>query len=240
VIHLAGATIAARWSARRRREILESRSQGTGLIARAIAAAPNRPRLLVSASAIGYYGDRGEEVLTEAAGSGTGFLPEVTRGWEQAAEPARAAGVRVVHPRFGVVLSAAGGALPKMLPAFVLGLGATLGSGRQWMSWVSLDDAVASLVHLLGAPVSGPVNVVAPGPVRNREFTDTLARVLRRPAFAIIPAPILRMALGGLADEGLLASARVEPAALAASGYQFRHATLESALRHQLGRERGP
>jgi len=239
VVHLAGENIASRWTAARRREIRESRARGTATVVRALLAAPAGPRVLISASAVGYYGDRGDQILAESAPPGQGFLPEVARAWEGAADPARAAGLRVVHPRFGVVLSPAGGALRKMLPPFSLGLGATLGSGRQWVSWIGIDDAVGALVHLLGSDLEGAVNVVAPDAVTNAKLTATLARVLRRPAPASVPASVLRIGFDGLADEGLLASTRASAATLEGTGYQFRHPHLEAALRHVLGRETG-
>jgi uncharacterized protein (TIGR01777 family) len=197
--------------------------------------------VLVSASAIGIYGDRGEEVLTEssAPAAGDDFLASVTRDWEHAADPARAAGIRVVHPRFGVVLSPAGGALAKMLWPFRLGLGGRIGSGAQWMSWISIDDVAGALLHLLRtASLSGPVNLTAPAPVRNRDFTRALGRVLSRPAVLPVPAPALRLVLGEMADAALLASARVRPDRLLGSGYRFVHPDLDTALRQML-RPRG-
>ncbi|MFN2480898.1 MAG: TIGR01777 family oxidoreductase [Pyrinomonadaceae bacterium] len=235
-VHLAGEAIAAgRWTDERKRRIRDSRVQGTRLLAETLARLNARPRVLVSASAIGYYGDRGDEVLTEESTAGAGFLPEVCREWEEAAEPARAAGIRTVLLRFGLILSAEGGALAKMLPPFKLGVGGNVGSGRQFYSWVSLADVI-DVVHsaLANEQLSGAVNVVAPGAVTNAEFTKTLGRVLSRPTFLPAPAFGLRLAFGEMADALLLASARVEPERLRAAGYTFKHPQLEGALRHAL------
>ncbi|MSR01651.1 MAG: TIGR01777 family protein [Gemmatimonadetes bacterium] len=237
VVHLAGESIAdGRWTEERKRRIRSSRIAGTTTLARAIAAASPRPRVLISASAVGWYGSRGDEILGEGAPAGTGFLADVGQAWERATTAAREAGVRVVHARFGIILSPAGGALGKMLVPFSLGAGATLGTGRQWTSWISLEDCVGALVHLLQTDVTGPVNVVAPEPVTNAEYTKTLGRVLHRPAWFGVPAPVLRLLFGELADEGLLASTRVAPSRLIDSGYHFRHTTLTAALEHELGR----
>jgi hypothetical protein len=192
----------------------------------------------VSASAIGYYGDRGDEILREESASGSGFLAEVCREWEAATESAVQKRIRVVHLRIGVVLSPLGGALAKMLLPFRMGLGGIIGSGRQFMSWIALDDLVGSITYALTTDViRGPVNAVAPHPVMNREFTKTLGRVLGRPTLFPMPAFAARLAFGEMADELLLSSTRVEPARLSATGYVFRHATLEGALRHLLGRK---
>ncbi|HEY5939202.1 MAG TPA: TIGR01777 family oxidoreductase [Gemmatimonadales bacterium] len=238
VIHLAGENIGTRWTAARKRRIKGSRIGGTGLLAQSIARAKHRPRVLVSASAIGIYGNRGDEVLTENSPPGNpelDFLVEVGQEWEAAAEPARDAGVRVIHPRFGLVLSSDGGALKKMLLPFRLGLGARLGSGNQWMSWISIDDVVGAILHALRMEsFSGPVNLVAPEPVRNRDFTATLGRVLSRPTPFAVPAAALRLALGEMADPTLLASARVLPKRLLASGYRFEHPDVGTALQHVL------
>jgi uncharacterized protein len=238
VIHLAGENVGARWTAARKRRIKSSRIEGTHLLSEAIAQARRRPAVLVSASAIGIYGNRGDEVLAENSPPGDAaldFLAEVCREWEAAAEPARASGVRVVHPRFGVVLSAEGGALEKMLLPFRLGLGGRLGSGTQWMSWISIDDVVGAIIHvLLTESFSGPVNLVAPEPVRNRDFTAILGRVLSRPTPFAVPAAALRLALGEMANSTLLASVRVLPKRLLAAGYRFEHADLETALRYLL------
>ncbi len=237
IVHLAGASVAeGRWTAARKQTILDSREAGTRLIAESAAHLRPRPKVLVCASAIGFYGDRGEERLSEASPPGSGFLADVCRRWEAAAEPARAAGVRVVHLRFGVVLSPAGGALRRMLTPFRMGLGGRLGSGRQFMSWITLEDAVGAIVHAIKSELEGPVNVVAPNPVRNAEFSRLLARALGRPAILPMPAPIVRLAFGEMGHELMLSSARVEPARLQAAGYAFRHPELEEAFRHLLGR----
>ena len=238
VVHLAGENIAgARWSDAHKRRVLESRVWGTALIAETMGRCARRPGVLVSASAFGYYGDRGDEELDESSGPGEGFLTRVTEEWERATEPARACGARVARLRFGVVLSPAGGALERMLPPFRLGLGGPIAGGRQWQSWLSIDDAASAIVHTLcHGDLSGPVNCTAPQPVRNADFTRILAAVLGRPAFIPLPASVLRLLFGQLADEGLLASIRVRPAVLLASGYRFRHPGLEACLRHVLGR----
>jgi uncharacterized protein (TIGR01777 family) len=241
VIHLAGENIGARWTAARRRRIRESRVRGTSLLSEALAGLRQPPRTLISASAVGIYGSRGDEILTEASppGDPTDFLVSVGRDWEAAAEPARAAGIRVVHPRFGVVLSPDGGALQRLLLPFRLGLGGQVGSGRQWMSWIAIHDAVAALRHIMATEtLTGPINVTAPEPVTNREFTGTLARVLRRPAVLPVPATALRLVFGAMADGTLLASTRVLPERLLGSGYGFRDGSLESALRSLLSRVR--
>jgi uncharacterized protein len=235
-VHLAGVSIAGgRWNAARKAAIRASRVDGTRTLATALAALTPSPESLICASAVGYYGDRGDELLDERVPPGTGFLPALCREWEAAAEPARAAGIRVVHTRFGLVLSADGGALPSMLVPFRMGVGGTLGSGRQYMSWISIDDVVGVIEHALDRDsISGPVNTVAPTPVRNAEFTRTLAEVLGRPAFMRVPAFAVRLLLGEMADELLFASARVLPAKLRDTGYRFRHPLLAEALRHVL------
>jgi len=238
VVHLAGETIAAgRWSAARKARIRDSRVRGTRVVAQAVARADPRPKALLCASAMGFYGDRGDERLTEASAPGRGFLSEVSREWEEACAPARDQGVRVVNLRFGIVLSPAGGALAKMLLPFRLGAGGVVGSGKQWWSWVALDDAVGAIQHaLVTAGLSGPVNVAAPNPVTNAEFTRTLGRVLARPTLFPVPVFAARLAFGEMADALLLASARVVPERLQQTGYVFRHPELEGALRHLLGR----
>lgn len=238
VVHLAGENIAGgRWTAARKQRILESRTRGTTLLAAGCARAAVPPRTLISVSAVGFYGDQADTLLPESAEPGQGFLVEVTRAWERAAEAARAAGIRVVHPRFGVVLTPAGGALKAMLPAFRAGVAGRLGSGKQWMSWVSIDDVAGALVHLLHTEtIRGPVNVVAPHPATNAEFTRTLGRVLHRPTVVAVPAAAIKLVLGALGEEALLASARVEPGVLKATGYLFRWPELEPCLRHLLGR----
>ena len=237
VVHLAGENLAAgRWTAERKVRIRESRVKGTQVLCEALARLAQPPNVLVCASAIGYYGERGEEVLREESPPGSGFLAEVCRAWEAAAAAAVHKGVRVVHLRTGVVLSPAGGALAKMLTPFKMGIGGKLGSGRQYMSWIALDDMLGVISHVLATTtLQGPVNAVAPHPVTNREFTTTLGRVLSRPTLFPMPAFAARLAFGEMADELLLASTRVEPARLLASGYQFRHPQLEGALRHMVG-----
>ena len=231
VIHLAGESIVGRWTEAKKRRVRESRVQGTRNLAETLAAAPQGPRVFISASAIGYYGDRGEETLREESSPGTGFLPEVCREWEAAAEPARKAGIRTAQMRFGVVLSASGGALQKMLPPFRMGVGGNIGSGRQWSSWIDIDDVVGAIQHVITTEtLRGPVNVVGPNPVRNAEFTKTLASVLSRPAILPMPAFAARLAFGQMADELLLASQRVEPSKLLVSGYVFHKPVLRTAL----------
>jgi uncharacterized protein (TIGR01777 family) len=235
VVHLAGENIAGgRWTEARKRAILESRKLGTGLLAEAVARAPNGPRTLVSASAIGYYGERGEETLAEESPPGTGFLPEVCVAWESATAPAADAGVRVVLVRTGLVLSPAGGLLQRVLVPFRLGLGGRLGDGRQWMSWISAVDLIGVYRHALEGAVSGPVNAAAPGAVRNREFTQVLGKALRRPALLAVPKTAIRLAFGQMADEAILASTHVLPAVLEQTGYRFRYPALDGALAHEL------
>jgi uncharacterized protein len=242
VVHLAAANIGdkLRWTARTKREILETRVEGTGLVARTMAElanGPGGPRVLVCASGAHYYGDRGDEVLTEASSGGRGFLADVVRQWEAAADPARAAGLRVVHLRTGPVQDAAGAGLPKQALMFRLGIGGRFGSGRQWLSWIALDDIAGAYLHALAREdLAGPVNAVAPNPVTNAEFTATLARVLRRVAVVHVPAFAPRLVLGEFADEMLFTSMRIHPARLLATGYRFRFPELEPALRHTLGR----
>jgi uncharacterized protein len=238
VVHLAGRSIAAlRWTPKVKREILGSRTRGTRLLAETMAGLRNGPRVLVCASGINYYGDRGDEVLTETSPGGQGFLAEVCRQWEGSADPARAAGIRTVHVRTGFVQTPRSGVLAKLLPLFRLGLGGRLGSGRQWWSWVTFDDVIGIYRHALTASTtSGPLNATAPNPVTNAEFTATLARVVGRPALMPVPSFGPRLLLGQLADELVLASARVHPAATESSGYSFRHPTLEAGLRHVLDR----
>jgi uncharacterized protein len=231
VVHLAGESIVGRWTEAKKRRIRESRVQGTLRLAEALAQAPQRPRVLISASAIGYYGDRGDEALREDSASGSGFLPEVCREWEDATEPATKAGIRTVQVRFGLVLSQHGGALPKMLPPFRLGVGGNMGNGRQWWSWIDIDDLVGAVQHVIKAEtLRGPVNVVGPNPVMNAEFTKILASALSRPAIFPMPAFAARLVFGQMGDELLLASQRVEPAKLLASGYVFQKPELRGAL----------
>lgn len=233
VIHLAGESIAAgRWTAARKKRIRDSRVYGTSNLVKALTTLERPPRIFLSASAIGFYGDRGNDVLSEDSVAGEGFLPSVCREWEAAADPLRSAGLRVAHARFGIVLSRRGGALPKMLLPFRLGLGGAMGNGRQWWSWVALPDAVEALLHILhNDSLSGPVNVTAPGAVTNRAFTDTLGRVLRRPTVMPLPGFVARLLMGEMASALLLASARVEPRRLAQSEFQFRFPDLATALK---------
>ena len=237
VVHLAGEPVAAgRWTDEKKRRIRDSRVKSTRLLAETLASLKDKPKVLVSASAIGFYGDRGGEVLHEESASGEDFLSEVCREWEKAALPASQAGIRVVHLRIGIVISAEGGALAKMLTPFKLGLGGPIGGGNQYMSWVALDDVVGIIKHALThEEVRGPVNTVAPQPVTNAEFAKALGRALNRPAVLPTPAFALRLALGReMADALLLGGARVEPARLKATGYQFAYPELEGALRHVL------
>ncbi len=236
-IHLAGENIAAgRWTAKFQARIRDSRVRGTQLLSSTVAQLPNGPSL-ICASAVGYYGDRGEQWLDESAGPGQGFLAEVCQDWERAAEPARLAGVRVVHLRIGMVLAAQGGALSKMLPPFRWGLGGRIGTGRQYWSWIEISELVNMMLFIMEKKdLSGPINAVSPQPVTNAEFTRTLARVLRRPACVPMPSWAARLALGKMADELLLASCRVSPAKLLQAGYVFRFESLEPALRHLLNR----
>ena len=232
VVHLAGEPIAARrWSAEQKERIARSRVHPTALLAQALARLDAPPAVLISASAIGYYGDRGNEELDELSSGGDGFLAGVCRDWEAAAEPARAAGIRVAHPRTGVVLSRSGGALAEMLPFFRLGIGGRIGDGRQQMSWISLHDEVEALMWLLEAGVEGPVNLTAPEPVTNREFTAALGRALRRPALLPTPKPALWAKLGRELTEALLySSARAAPAVLQRGGFTFAHPDIATAL----------
>jgi uncharacterized protein len=230
IVHLAGESLASRWTEARKRRILESRVAGTQLVAETAAALEPRPRVLLCASAIGIYGNRGDEVLTEMSPRGEGFLADVVEEWEAAAEPAREGEIRVVHVRQGLVLSRHGGALGQLLLPFRLGLGGRVGSGDQWWSWVTIDDVASAYVHLLEHPLAGPVNVVAPEPSRNRNFAKTLGRALHRPALAPFPTFAARAIFGEMGDELLLASQRVLPAALEASGFAFKQRALGDAL----------
>lgn len=235
VIHLAGEPIVGRWNQEKKDRILHSRVASTASLSTNLAGCPEKPSVLIVASAIGYYGHRGSELLPEDALSGSGFLSEVCRAWEEAAEPARAAGIRVVHLRFGVVLSPLGGALKKMLPPFRMGLGGPVGDGKQYMSWITLEDAVGAIIHCLEClDTTGPINVVTPEPVTNRTFSRALGKALSRPAFLPLPAFVVRAALGEMGEALLLASQRVIPERLQESGYAFKHPTLEAALRHLL------
>jgi uncharacterized protein (TIGR01777 family) len=238
VVHLAGENISAgRWNDRQKKAIRDSRLHGTQLVCDALLKLRNPPKTLVCASAIGFYGDRGDEILDEKSPVGAGFLAEVCRDWEAATESVRLRGMRVVNLRFGVILSPAGGALQKMLLPFKLGLGGIIGSGRQYWSWIEIDDVVGAILHALTHDhLSGPVNAVSPNPATNRDFTKTLGQVLNRPTVFPLPAFAARLALGKMADDLLLASARVVPRRLEEAGYAFRYPQLEPALRHVLGR----
>ncbi len=235
VIHLAGENIAARrWTAAQKARIRDSRIQGTALLAQTLASVSSPPKVFISASAIGYYGNREDELLTEDSAPGDGFLAEVSVAWERAALPAAEAGIRTVHPRIGIVLSRNGGALAKMRLPFKLGLGGTIGSGNQYMSWITLDDLVSVFLFALdNESISGAINAVSPTPVTNREFTKTLARVLSRPAIFPLPAFAARLALGEMADALLLASTRVISTRLEKTSFSFAHTDLESALRRE-------
>jgi uncharacterized protein (TIGR01777 family) len=238
VVHLAGENIAkGRWSAAKKAAIRDSRVQGTRVLCEALSQLVDPPNVLVSASAIGYYGSRGDRVMREDSHPGTDFLAEVCRDWEAATKPAEAGGIRVAHLRIGVVLAREGGALHKMLTPFKLGGGGVLGPGTQYVSWVALDDVIGIVTHALtNEALKGPVNAVAPNPVTNYEFTKTLGRVLKRPTKAWMPTPVVKVLFGEMGDALLLSSTRVEPARLQASGYPFRQPELEGALRHILGR----
>jgi uncharacterized protein (TIGR01777 family) len=238
IVHLAGESIAAgRWTEAKKERIRRSRVEPTRMLSEVLAGLKNPPPILVTASAIGYYGDRGGDLLTENSHPADGFLADVAHAWEDATRPAAEAGIRVVNLRFGVVLGQSGGALAKMLPPFRMGAGGRLGSGRQYMSWISLDDAIGAIDHALATDeLHGAVNVVSPRPVTNAEFTRTLGRVLSRPTIFPVPAIAARLAFGEMADALLLASTRVQPARLIRTGFKFRHPDLESALRHLLGR----
>lgn len=234
VVNLAGAPIAQRWSSAHKREILESRVRSTSLIASAVAEMDVKPSVVLSGSAIGYYGNRGAEMLDESSGPASDFLSTVVQRWEDAAAPIASAGVRLVMVRSGIVLSAKGGALAKILPPFKLGAGGRVGNGQQWMSWISLHDHVRAMEHLLATDVRGAVNLVAPNPVTNDAFTEALGHVLSRPTLLAVPAIALELAFGEMARATLLASQRVLPTALTASGFSFDFPVLEAALRRAL------
>jgi hypothetical protein len=239
VVHLAGENVGSgRWTAARKAAIRDSRVKGTRLLCEALAGLVRPPETLVSASAVGYYGDRGEEVLTEESPPGAGFLPEVSREWEAASGAASRKGIRVVTLRIGMVISPKGGALARMLPLFRAGLGGVIGGGRQYVSWVALDDLPNIILHTLQrGDLRGPVNAVAPRPVTNREFTEALGKALSRPTPLPVPAFALRLAVGGeMADALLLSSARVVPKRLIDTGYTFLSPELEPTLRRLLGR----
>lgn len=237
VVHLAGESIASgRWTDQKKREILESRVKGTLLLSESLAGLSRPPSVFLCASAIGYYGDRGDELLNEQSAPGNDFLAKVCIEWEGATTAAVEKGIRTVHTRFGIILDDAGGALAKMLTPFRLGIGGKVGSGKQWMSWVAVEDVVSALKFLMGeTSTNGPVNFVSPNPVTNAEFTKTLGRVLSRPTLFPIPEFGARLAFGEMADALLLSSQRVEPSVLKSKGFEFRWTTLEAALRHILG-----
>ena len=237
VVNLAGEPIAQRWTGSRREAIRDSRVRGTELLVRTIARLERKPSVLLNGSAVGYYGDRGDEAVGEDSESGTDFLAGVAREWEAAAAPATGAGVRVALLRTGIVLSPHGGALERLLPPFRLGVGGPIGTGRQWMSWIALDDHVGAIEHALATTgLHGPVNLVAPNPVTNAEFAATLGRVLGRPALVPVPSFALELLYGEMARATILAGQRVLPRALLRTGFQFAHPTLEEALRFELAR----
>ena len=237
-VNLAGESIAeGRWTDDKKKRIRESRVKGTKLLGDALANLTNPPQTFICASAIGYYGNRGDELLTEASAPGNDFLSEVCVEWEEAARTAAEQGIRVVNARFGVILDKEGGALAKMLPPFRLGLGGRIGSGKQWMSWIALDDVVGGLEFALANDsISGPVNFVAPAPVTNAEFTKALGKALSRPTIFPIPAFGVRLVFGEMADALLLASQRVQPERLMAAGYQFQYSELDAALARVLNK----
>lgn len=238
VVHLAGEPLTGRWTAEKRRAIMESRRVGSRLLAEALAAAPQPPPLLISASAVGYYGDRNDAVLTESDGPGRGYLSEVCQAWEAATQPAEQAGLRVVHLRLGVVAASSGGAFPLMLLPLRYGLGGRIGSGQQYLSWIALPDLLSVIGHCLDTEtLSGPVNAVAPEPVTNARFTTLAARLLHRPALLTAPAFALRAVLGESADEMLLSSARVTPRRLLDTGFAFKYPELAPTLSALLRRE---
>ncbi len=241
VIHLAGENVFGRWSPAKKQRIYDSRVKGTRLVSDALAGLHRPPATLLAASAIGYYGDRGEETVTEDSAPGEDFLAHVARDWEAATAPAIRAGIRVVNMRTGVVLTTAGGALPKMLPAFRLGLGGPVGSGNQYLSWIVLDDIINAILHLLGNPnLVGPVNMTAPTPLTNRDFAKTLGKVLGRPAVVTVPAFALRIAFGTDGAAMVQSGQRVLPARLIASAFRFSFREVEPALRHLLAPSEGP
>lgn len=238
-IHLSGANVSARrWTATYKREMQESRVETTRTLSEALARLKSPPSVLASASAVGYYGDRGNEILDEDSPAGSGYFPKVCQEWEAAAQPAADAGIRVVHPRFGVVLGADGGALARLVPMFKLGLGGKLGSGQQWMSWISEADTVAAVLFAIeNSALTGAFNATAPNPVTNAEFTRQLGHALHRPTIMAAPAFALRLAFGEMANEALLASSRVVPKRLLAAGFPFSYPDLPSALAAALARK---
>jgi uncharacterized protein (TIGR01777 family) len=237
VVHLSGENVAGRWSDEKKAEIEDSRVKSTGLLCNALSKLEKKPSVLVCASAIGFYGNRGEEILAEESKPGKGFLADVTKKWEAATGIARKAGIRVVNLRLGVVLSPRGGALGKMLFPFRMGLGGKVGSGGQYMSWISIDDVIGAIYHAIkNDSLEGPVNAVSPKPVTNLEFTNTLGNVINRPTFFTMPSLLLRILFGEMADETLLSSTRVIPSKLLSTGYEFQFTDLEASLRNLLGK----
>ncbi|HMP90022.1 MAG TPA: TIGR01777 family oxidoreductase [Kiritimatiellia bacterium] len=236
VIHLAGESILGLWTKAKLERIHKSRVVATGYLAEALASLSPRPKTLISASAVGYYGDRDDERLTEESPAGKGYLPQLCREWEDATAIARNSGIRVVNTRIGIVLSSRGGALASMLPPFKMGIGGTIGLGRHYMSWITLDDLVDAMIYILeNEKVTGPANLTSPQPVTNKEFTKTLGRVLRRPTILPVPSPILKLLPGNMANETFLSSARVEPAKLIRAGFKFQNPDLENALQALIG-----
>lgn len=237
VVHLAGENLVGRWTLEKKVKIRDSRIKGTRLVRNVLSELDDLPKVLVCASAIGYYGDRGDELLREDSDPGSGFLTEVCRQWEATTVPATQKGIRVVNLRIGVVLSPEGGALKKMLRPFKMGVGGVVGDGKQYWSWIALDDVLGAILHtIITDSIKGPVNVVAPNPVTNKEFTKALGKVLSRATIVPMPAFAARLALGEMADELLLASTRVDATKLTSSGYKFRFPEIEGALRHLLGK----
>ncbi len=235
VVHLSGENVFGFWTSKKKQQINDSRVKSTTLLCDTLSKLERKPRLLACASAIGFYGDRGDEVLSEESEAGTGFLAEVTKKWESATSVASKNGIRVVNLRIGAVLSPKGGALEKMLLPFRLGLGGKIGSGRQYMSWISIDDVCGSIYHtIVTDSLRGPVNIVSPKPVTNEEFTNVLGLILNRPTFLSIPSFLLKSLVPEMANEVLLSSSRVIPSRLKASGYNFKYPTLDKALRHLL------
>lgn len=237
VIHLAGESISGRWTDTKKRQIMDSRVKGTKLLAETLAKLKTPPNVFVSASAVGFYGDRKDLPTTELTAPGEGFLAEVCQAWEAAATPAADAGIRTVHPRIGVVIAAKGGALKPLVPVFQMGLGGPVGDGKQYMSWIALDDVIGALLHIVKKPdLSGPVNLTAPAPVTNAEFSKILGKVLHRPSFLPLPSFAVKTAMGEMGEQLLLDGARVTPEKLLRSGFEFQFPTLEQALRFELGR----
>ena len=239
IVHLAGENIASgRWTKAKKKKIRNSRIEGTKSLCEQILKLPKPPSVFICASAIGYYGDRGMEFLNEGSSRGSGFLPDVCLGWEEATEPLSKAGIRVVNVRFGIVLSKDGGALAKMLTPFKMKMGGKIGSGTQQISWVAIDDVTGAIYHtLVTDSLKGPVNITAPNPVSNKEFTNTLGEELKTPTVIPMPAFAARLAFGEMANDLLLASTKVAPKRLSDSGYEFQYPKLEPALKHVLGTE---